>query len=464
MAATLEQTVGLIETALDDMKKNQATKAEVLELINARTEEDKLALANTEKQLKELQDARSEVDELKEMTNQMKGRMDRLRQSGALKDASGAYHGKLRSIEEARQLGLMLMAASMSNMLSNAEINAKHARVMSALEKAGTELIYVEEKSGKRIEKAASGGSQASGSLLVTSEMGPGLIMLLEQYGVIRRLAGRVPMGAGSTLTPKMDALPTFYVPGEGTATTVTDPTVGAVNLIAKTLTALGAYSMELDEDSAVELGELYANWFARGAAYYEDLCGILGDGTSTYFGMRGITGALLAVDATIGNIKSLAVGTGNAYSELVYGDFQKVMGTLPDYADNPNTRWLMSRYFYYTVFVRAALAAGTAGAHEEIILGTAQRTKTALGIPVEFSQVMPKAEANSQICAILGDLSLGVQFGTRGVMEFAQSDQRYFDQGLIAIRCRERVAINAHGVGDTTNAGPICGLITAAS
>ena len=49
---------------------------------------------------------------------------------------------------------------------------------------------------------------------------------------------------------------------------------------------------------------------------------------------------------------------------------------------------------------------------------------------------------------------------------DFAQiyQKERYFEKGIIAVRGRDRVAVNAHGVGGTTNAGPICGLITAAS
>ena len=227
-------------------------------------------------------------------------------------------------------------------------------------------------------------------------------------------------------------------------------------------LIALTANSIELEEDSLVALGELLADLFTRSFAYYEDLCGFLGDGTSTYFGFKGITGALLAVDATIANIKSLVVGTGNAYSELVLGDFNKVQGTLPEFAAG-NAKWYEHRYFYYTVFVALALAAG--GTHaSEVIMGAGQLQKLQLGAPVEFTQVMPKAEANSQICSILGDLSMGAYLGVRGGLEFAASSDRYFEKGLIAVRGRDRVAINVHGVGDTTNAGPICGLITAAA
>jgi HK97 family phage major capsid protein len=76
----------------------------------------------------------------------------------------------------------------------------------------------------------------------------------------------------------------------------------------------------------------------------------------------------------------------------------------------------------------------------------------------------MPKAEANSQICSIFGNLRLGAYLGSRRQMSIAQSTEIKFAEDQIAIRGTERVAPSVHGVGDTTNAGPICGLITAGS
>lgn len=453
-----KETIQTIQKGLDDLRKGLATKDELVKEIDQRVTDDKTAIEQS------LTAVRNELDETKTVAETLKGQIRRLRDTDLGGTGGTPYRGRLKSAAEARLIGLQIMAASMAAGLNHPEISRKHARIMKAIEKAGVELIAVEEKTGARldIEKAATTTGQATGSLLVTTEMAPGLIMLLEQYGKFRANAANVPMGAGSTLTPKLDTLMTLYVPGEGTAPTVSDPTIGAVNLVPKALTGLFAYSMELDEDSAVAMGELYGDLAARSCAYYEDLCGFLGDGTSTYFGFRGIAGAIRAVDATIGNIKSVVVGSGNAYSELTYSDFEKMAGSLPDYADNEDARAFMHKYFYYTVFVRAALAAGSAA--QEVILGSAQRQKLMLGYPVEFTQVMPKAEANSQHCCTLGNLRMGCQFGVRGAMEFAQSEHRYFDQGLIAARVRERVAINAHGVGNTTNPGPIIALYTAAS
>jgi len=453
-----KETIQTIQKGLDDLRRGLATKDELVKEINQRVTDDKAAMEQS------LAALRNELEETKAVAEMLKAQVRRLRDADLGGTDGKPYRGRLKSAAEARLIGLQIMAASMTAGLNHPEIARKHARIMKAIEKAGVELIAVEEKTGARldVEKASTTTGQATGSLLITTEMAPGLIMLLEKYGRFRANAANVPMGAGSTLTPKLDTLLTLYVPGEGVAPSISDPTLGAVNLIPKALTGLFAYSMELDEDSAVAMGELYGNLAARSCAYYEDLCGFLGDGTSTYFGFRGIAGAIRAVDASISNIKSVVVGSGNAYSELVYSDFEKMAGLLPDYADNEDAKAYMHKYFYYTVFVRAALAAGT-GHAQEVILGSAQRQKLMLGYPVEFTQVMPKVEANSQHCCTLGNLYLGCQFGTRGAMEFAQSEHRFFDQGLIAARVRERVAINAHGVGDTSKEGPIIALYTAA-
>jgi len=221
--------------------------------------------------------------------------------------------------------------------------------------------------------------------------------------------------------------------------------------------------SMELTMDSAVAIGEVVGREIARAFAKKEDLVGFLGDGTSTYFGDRGITGALRAVDSTIGNIKSLVVGSGNAYSELALVDFEKLVGTLPDYADDDDVKWYVHRYFFFTVMVKLALAAGS-GTTIEILEARGIKQKNYLGYPVDFSSVMPKAEANSQICAIFGNLRLGAYLGERYQRSIDRSEEAYFTQALIGIRGLQRVAFAVHGVGDTTDAGPICGLITAAS
>jgi HK97 family phage major capsid protein len=445
----LEKTVQLIEKSIEDLASGKATKEEVVKLIDERT-------ANDKQSLKAAQDtatkAQATADELKAQNESFGKQLKAMMDGGVHRASSGSYAGKLGSAQEAKALGLLIMAATTKDV-------SRRDAIVKSLEKMGHVPSFVDENG----VKAMTGSSQEAGGVLATTEMVPSLIKLIESYGVFRANAQNVPMGASTTVQPKIDSLLTVYVPGEGGTMTPANPILQMLSLVPKTLTALTAYSMELSDDSAIPLAEMLADLFARSFAYYEDLCGFLGDGTSTYFGFRGVAGALRAVDATIANIKSLVVGSGNVYSELVLADFEKVVGDLPDFADNGEAAWYVHRYFYWTVMVKLALAAGGATA-TEIITSATSRQKAYLGYPVKFAQVMPRAEANSQICAALGNLRQGAMFGTRGGIEFAQSSDRYFDSGMIAVRGRNRVAINVHGVGDAVKAGPIIGLITAAS
>ena len=451
--AQLKQTADAVEKGLEDIRENKASKQEVLDLISEQTKADKELITRSQTDIETLNTGMAEA---KALNDDLQKKLRQLKQSSVSEFSLAGqrgYRGNFSSPAEAKAFALLVMAAVTSD---SSKLQTHHDRVMKSLEELGIDPYWVD-MNGHH-DKAMVGSSQTGGGALVTVEQAPTILMLLERYGVYRANALPMPMGAGSSLVPKIDGLLEVTCPGEGGAATEKEPEIATISLTPKTLVALTAYSMELEEDSLVALGELLADLFARSFAYYEDLFGFLGDGTSTYFGFQGITGALRKVDATIANIKSLVVGAGNAYSELTLANFNSVIGTLPDMADG-NAKWYEHRYFYYTVFVALALAAGGTSA-SEVIIGAGQKQKLQLGYPVEFTQVMPKAEANSQICSIFGDLRQGAYLGTRGGLEFASSSERYFEKGLIAVRGRDRVAVNVHGVGDTTDAGPILSLI----
>jgi HK97 family phage major capsid protein len=449
----LKDTADAVEKGVADINKNMATKKEVLDLIEDRTKADKEMLTQTGVDVKKINTGLTEVGEsIKLLQKQIKISS---RFSAAPLFEGSKYNGLFSSPQEAKAFALLVMA----NVTAGTRLNDRSEKAIKALSDMGIEPYWLDANG----RKVMTGSSQTGGGGLITVEQIPSIIMLLETYGKFRANAQNMPMGAGQTTQPKIDGQLTVYCPGEGSAVTAADPAISTIALVPKTLVALTAYSMELEDDSLVALGELLAGLFARSFAYYEDLCGFLGDGTSTYFGIKGIVGALMAVSATIANIKSLVVGAGAAYANLTLANFNSVIGTLPEFADDGNAKWYEHRYFYYTVFVALALAAGGATA-AEVIMGAGQRQKLQLGYTVEFTQVMPRVGAASQICTLLANLSQGAYLGIRGGIEFAQSSEVYFANSLIAVRGRDRVAINVHGVGDTTKAGPICGLITAAS
>ncbi len=313
--------------------------------------------------------------------------------------------------------------------------------------------------------RAQTEGLNEKGGFLVPEEFGTDLIDLREQYSVFRRNAKIVPMTSDTRTDPRRTGGLTAYFTGESDAITASDKTWDRVSLTAKKLSVLARMSSELSEDSAISIADDLAGEIAYAFGKKEDECGFLGDGSSTYGGIVGATQALKGLSGTIANIAGLQVGTGNAYSELALVDFEGVVARLPEYADM-NAKWYVHRLFYWNVMVKVMLASGGVTAAE--VEGA--RNKSYLGYPVEFTQVMPKAEANSQVCALFGNLAMAASLGSRRETTIALSEHSRFANDEIEIRGTERFDINVHSVGNASataadrEGGPIVGLITAAS
>jgi len=433
-----------IELMLRDTAKGLATRGELRKAIDD-------AIADSVAQNKAaLQTATTEIEQIKKYNDDLQSQIKHLRSNrfAAIKSPDGAYNGVWGSLDTARLAGLFVLAS------------CGHVAAKAALESNGVELKQFCEKN----EKAMGEDVGSTGGILVPTELIPNLILLIDKYGIFRQESIEYPMASDSAIAPNLASGLTVYCPGAGVVPTLSDPGFQTVGMNAKKWITLTAIDSELNEDSAIAIGELIGTLIGMAFAKQEDLCGFSGDGSSTYFGHVGITGALLKVSATIANIKSLVVGAGNLYSELTLANFEDVLSIVPDYADDGiNLKWYNSRKIYYSVMVRLALAAGGVNANE-ILTGSVTRQRTFLGYPVRLCSAMPKVEANSQICSILGNLKLGSYLGDRRKITITRSTERYFDSDQIGIRGTERVAPTVHGVGDTTNAGPICGLITAAS
>lgn len=314
--------------------------------------------------------------------------------------------------------------------------------------------------------KAHTEGINTQGGVLVPEEFETTLIDLREQYGVFRQNARVEPMASDLKRVPRRTGGLTAYFTNE--TASITESTAGwdSVQLTARKLGVLTRFSSELNEDAVVNLSDWLAGEIAYAFAQKEDDCGFNGDGTSTYGGIVGVRSALTNLSGTIANIAGLQVGTGNAYSELTLADFHGVVGKLPVYAQG-RAKWFVHNTFWSNVMEKLIIASGGA-VPVDIVNGAPSRKF--LGYPVVISQVMPATEANSQVCALLGDLTLGAMMGDRRATTLALDNSVYFASDEIALRGTERFDIVAHDVGNASATaasrvpGPIVGLITAAS
>jgi len=315
-------------------------------------------------------------------------------------------------------------------------------------------------------------GNNEGGGFTVQEEWSQDFIDLREKYGVFRRRAKIEPMSAEVKTVLRRTGGLSFYASGEEDAGTLSAKTWDRVGLQAKKWLCMAKISSELNEDSIINQADDLANEMAYAAALLEDQCGFNADGTgdaNSATGYQGITGCrhkLLNLSATRADIAGLIVGSGNLWSELTLADFEAVVGLLPQYADTLNARWFAHRTFFHTVMKRLLLAQGGSTALE----GANMREEQFLGYPVEFTQVLPRFQANDDIPCLLGDLSLSSRLGNRSDLTIMISEHSSFSSDAIDVRGRIRFDCVTHDLGNVTSVaankapGPIVGLVTAAS
>lgn len=384
----------------------------------------------------ELQDHSNAIKQLERDTGEIVGRVERKLKIAqqSIGGPDGSYRGCFADEHQARAFGLYMLSV------------VGHRQ--RAAEMLKTEYSHVFERAMDTI---------GDGSL-VPHEFANRILRLTEQYGVFEQYAYKLPMSSESTSFVKQNTDPTVYLVRQGNAPTESEVDTTLINLTAEEWGVLLYHSTALEEDSAVALAELLAVSCARAFAKKMDSCGFNGDATDTYFGITGLRQRLFNLYTATGGA-GLVLADGNAYSEVTLPNLESVAGALPQYAV-AGARWFMSRKVYWDVAARLILNAN--GALSAEIEG--KREMMLLGIPVSIVQVMPTTAANSQVPILLGDLSLAATVGQRNLFTVQRSEHYRFPNRQITTLASRRVAVNVHDVGSSTEAGPVVGLVLAAS
>ena len=292
------------------------------------------------------------------------------------------------------------------------------------------------------------------GGFLVPDELEQAIIDLRARFGKFRANTRVLNMSRDTLLINRIAGGLTASFVGEGSSISETDASFDQVSLVARKAATLTKYSRELAEDSVVNLGDFLAGEVARAFANAEDEAGFNGDGTSSNGGIVGLKNAVGSAGQK--------TGSGNAYSELTLADFTGTVGLAPEFVFSQGTpKWYMSTQFYHTV-VLDLLA--DAGGNTNLTLAGGVAVPSLFGYEVVLTDVMPKTEANSQLCAYFGALELGATMGDRRPTEIAVSEDRFFEADQIGVRGTTRFDINCHDVGDSSTAGAIVALKTASS
>ncbi len=305
------------------------------------------------------------------------------------------------------------------------------------------------ENLGIVIRNAMGGESNTAGGYLTPVEMERAIIRLVEQYGVARANARIIPMGSDTKDVPVRESGLTTYWPGEGVAITPSDLVFGNAQLVAKKLAALAVYSSEVDEDAVIDLGNLIVQEIAAAFAQEEDSQFFNGTGSP----MNGVWDRLQ--DGSIVTSGATRI----SFEKLTFADFEKVIGTLPDFP-GINPKWYVSKPGAYASMWRLLDAAG-GNTISDLSAGVRPQF---LGYDVVYTQVLDKTLGDDagEFKLIFGDLNLGSIMGVRRGVTISRSTELKFAEDQLAIKGTERVAVNVHSRGTSTTDGGAAGAILA--
>jgi HK97 family phage major capsid protein len=270
-------------------------------------------------------------------------------------------------------------------------------------------------------------------------------------------------MSSDTLLVPRRLTGVTSYWLGENSTITTSDPTATMVQLVAKKLACATKVSNELLADNAISVASWLAQEYATSLSGAIDDAAFNGTGTSTYGGIRG----LVQIDDGTHTASIQSAATGNTtIASLDIDDYLGALAKLPRYAIGTSA-WYMHPSVYHNSVQRMMLSSGTAGSGTigalsggNTAANLAQGTpNTFLGLPVVWVLKMTAAPTTGTIAAYVGDLSLAGIMAVKSDMQVASSTDRYFEADQTAFRAIQRLDINVHSLGSTTEAGPVVAL-----
>lgn len=342
-------------------------------------------------------------------------------------DADGNYRGMFGNEQEARGFGLWVLGTVGKNEEALKTFNREYRSVMT------TDDMQIPIEFSKRIDRE------------------------IDEVGIWPREAFRMPMTQDKMSFQRRTAGLKCYKTGQKNAAKKSAAGFSTINLIADEWNVLCCYSKSLDEEAAAEVGEMIAVEIIQAHAETLDDGGFQGDGTEDYLDVWGICPLLIKING-VDDGGGLVVAGGNVWAEITEADFTKLISICPAYAAKKG-KFYCSHEFYWTVMAPIQMAKGGT-TMAELANGP---TLMFMGKEVVTTQSMSRAEANSQVCVIFGDMRRSSTHGVRKDMIIEKSSDAYFEERQIGVLSTQKHAVSNHTLGDADNAGPVVGMVTAA-
>lgn len=329
---------------------------------------------------------------------------------------------------------------------SFADLSEAEQKALSAKQKGAhfIKAIYHKDANALAQFKAMSEGTNSAGGFVVPEEFAAEVNRVVEDFGLVAKLARKFPMKSDTLNVPRLSASVTISYPGENTAGTGSQPTFENVQLLAKTAVGLTPMSNELLADANVSVIDLLTELFAEAIAGELDKQGLTGSG-SPFTGILSDTGVTIVTAAT-GNSTFTLCSTPDNMRDLI--------SNIKPWALQ-GAAFIMHRTVWAIVQKAKSSTGGDyfASAANPILSNSGvQNYPTAMagtlwGYPVFLSDKMPSSTAVSTKYVIFGNLK-HVYVGQRDEMSVAISGDgvvggvSLFESNMSAVRVTTRHAV----------------------
>lgn len=177
--------------------------------------------------------------------------------------------------------------------------------------------LYYKDMGALAQVKAQSEGTGSEGGFAVPEEFTADIARIAEDWGLVRKLSRKVPMGSDTRNYPRLATSVSVTFPGENTEGTPSDFVLENVVLNAKTAVGLTVLSNELLADANVNLVNYLAELYGEALAGEEDAQGLVGTG-APFTGIMTATGVNPVVAPTGNSTFALAAANLDNFREMI--------------------------------------------------------------------------------------------------------------------------------------------------
>jgi len=267
--------------------------------------------------------------------------------------------------------------------------------------------------------------------LLPSNLIGSEIRELISEFGVARKKMTHYPIGRGTARPPRMGTRPAFASISMSGAFPEKVPSITFASLESHKVGGLVRVPREIDEQSAVAMGQFLGRYGAIEFARAEDTWAFLADGQPGYDGVRGV------VQISDDTLKTISLATGKTKpSDATITDLRALRANVNKAALSGS----VGAYYFDTTW-EAFLVGLNTTVNPNIYIRTANGTLLD-GYPIVWTDVLQPygtTAAAAKPIAVFGALSYW-WFGEHGTPRMDTSEHVYYANDQLAVRFIEEI------------------------